>query len=220
MSKFARALSGKEFDFLSQEDDVLLLDVRDKREFGQMHIPGAIFIGLDGSFAPWVGALIENLQQKIILVTPKGREEEAVKRLARVGYDNSLGYLDGGMETWQTAGKPTERLKTISVQEFIAENKANDSLRILDVRKPDEWETAHLDNAQHFPLDFINQHMAEINPKEEYHVHCRSGYRSTVASSILLARGYTHLINVHGSFDDIKSSSLSVSGSCPSLQSK
>ncbi len=220
MEKGARSLSVKEFEFLVQEDDVLLLDVRNKVDFVNGFIPGSIFIGLDGSFAPWVGALIPNLKQKIVILAPKGREEETVKRLARVGYDNALGYLDGGFATWKESGKDVDRIETLAVETFIEElNSEEIQNTVLDVRKPDEWDTAHLSMAQHFPLDYINDHMAEVNANRSYHLHCRSGYRSTVASSILKARGFKNIVNVHGAFDEIKASGLAVEGSCPSLLS-
>ncbi len=214
MEQGANPLSIKEFDFLADTDDVLILDVRAKQDFVKSHVPGSIFIGLDGSFAPWVGALVSDLSQKIILVAPLGREEEAVKRLARVGYDNALGYLNGGFEAWISEGQAVASIETISVEEFVG---ADSSRTILDVRKPDEWETAHIEEAVHFPLDFINKHMSEVSRQEKYVLHCRSGYRSTIAASILKARGYDDLVNVHGSFDVIKFSDKEVVGTCDSL---
>jgi len=208
-------LSLKEFELLSDEEDILTLDVRDKEEFVKAFVPGSIFIGLDGSFAPWVGALVPDLKQKIILITPEGKEEETVKRLARVGYDNCLGYLEGGFEVWKSSNNATDNMKTLSISDFVNADKGDTT--ILDVRKPGEWETTHLENAQHFALDYINDQMSEVSPKKTYYIHCRSGYRSTVAASILISRGYRNLINVHGSFDDIKASNLSLEGTCPSL---
>lgn len=217
MSRGARSLSVKEFEMLADQDDIMILDVRDKHDFVANHIPGAIFIGIDGSFAPWVGALITDLDQKMVLVAPEGREEEVVKRLARVGYDHALGYLSGGMDAWKAEGKPIVGIPSIDVATFVS--LANDEeLNVLDVRKPGEWEASHLANAQHFSLDYINNQMAEINPDKRYHVHCRSGYRSTVASSILKARGFHKIVDVIGAFDDIKDSGLAMEGSCPSLQ--
>ena len=218
LAQGGRALSVKEFEVLAEEEDVLLLDVRLKEDFVKGFIPGSIFIGLEGSFAPWVGALIPDLMQKIIIVAPVGREVETVKRLARVGFDNSLGYLEGGYEAWKSAGKDIDSIETISVERFVQEmqeGKINNT--ILDVRKPGERGTAHLEKAQHFSLDFINDHMSEISPDQSYHLHCQSGNRSTIAASILKARGYTKLINIHGPFDVIKYSDQDVVGSCPSL---
>ncbi len=219
MEQGARELSVKEFEVLAEAEDILLLDVRLKEDFVKGFIPGSIFIGLEGSFAPWVGALIPDLRQKIIIVAPKGREVETVKRLARVGFDNSLGYLKDGFEAWENAGKDVDHIDTIQVEEFVTILKeGKQSINILDVRKPGEWATAHLEDAQHFPLDFLNDHMAEINTEKAYHLHCMSGNRSTIASSILKSRGYTKLVDVIGQFDVIKYSDLDVVGSCPSLK--
>ncbi|MFZ1676489.1 MAG: rhodanese-like domain-containing protein, partial [Saprospiraceae bacterium] len=202
---------------LGEEDDVLKLDVRHQKDFVHGHIPGSIFIGLNGSFAPWVGAMIPDINQKIILITPDGLEEETVMRLARVGYDHALGYLKGGINSWRDAGKSVAEIKSIDVGEFKNQYENDPDISILDVRKPDEWEKSHISTAQHFPLDFINEHMSEILPGNTYYLHCRSGYRSTVASSILKARGYHNLVDVIGSFDDIKASVFPIEGNCESL---
>ena len=218
MERGARGLSVTEFEVLAEERDVLMLDVRDKETFVKGHIPNSIYISLDGSFAPWVGALITDLEQKIILITPEGREEEAVKRLARVGYDHAIGYLEGGFDAWKKAGKEVDTIETISVEEFIDTYKNDSSINVVDVRKPGEWTSTHISTGQHFALDYINENMAEINPDKKYYVHCQSGNRSTIACSILQARGYRNLINVHGKFDDIKESGIPVEGTCPSLK--
>lgn len=218
MADGSRALSIEEFEVLSEEDDVIMLDVRHQRDFVKGFVPGSIFIGLDGSFAPWVGALIPDIKQKLVLITPEGREEETVMRLARVGYDHALGYLKGGFNAWKAAGKPVNDIKAIDVPSFKATYEKDPSINVLDVRKPDEWEKTHLATATHFPLDFINDHMAEINPSTTYYLHCRSGYRSTVAASILKARGYHHLITVLGLFDDMKAQKMTMEGNCATLR--
>lgn len=212
----SRALSIEEFETLAEEDDVLMLDVRHQRDFVKGYIPGSIFIGLDGSFAPWVGALIPDITQKIILITPQGREEETVTRLARVGYDHALGYLKGGFENWKASGKPIHTIESIDVPTFNQRLKEDSSINILDVRKPDEYDKTHVTTAHSFPLDFINQHMAELHPSHTYYIQCRSGYRSTIASSILKARGYHKLVDVIGMFDDIKAT-MPVEGNCETL---
>ena len=217
MKKGSQQLTLSQFETLMEMDDILILDVRSKEDFVKGHVPGSIFISLDGDFAPWVGALIPDLNQKIILVTPKDREEEAVMRLARVGYDNALGHLEGGYEEWHREGKESDVIHTISTEEFIKLVKANEDRTILDVRRPGEWEAAHIDGAEHFPLDYINANMSRLVRDKAYFLHCQSGNRSTITSSILAARGYRNLINVHGKFDDIKFSGLPVSGSCDSL---
>jgi len=213
-----KALSIEEFETLLEQEDILLLDVRSREEFVKSFIPGSIFIGLDGSFAPWVGALVEDLNQKIVFIAPEGREEETVRRLARVGYDNTLGYLEGGFETWKNLGKDVDKIPTIKSAEFFEKYKEAGSLPVIDVRKPSEYESKHIAEAVLYPLDYIN--MATnvfLDPALSYHVHCRSGYRSTVAISILKRRGYDKLINVQDSFDTIAESGLAIEGSCPSL---
>lgn len=218
MAQGSKPLSVAEFEMLGERDDVLILDVRHQKEFVKGHIPGSIFIGLDGSFAPWVGALVPDIKQKIILVAPDGREEEAVMRLARVGYDYALGFLNGGINAWKEAGKPVETIEAIDVETFKKKQKENPEIEILDVRRPTEWKISHITTARHFPLDFINDHMSEINPSHTYYVHCRSGYRSTIASSILKARGYNHLVDVIGSFEDMISEEMPMGGNMAELK--
>ena len=201
MKRGAVALSPRAFEAAANEQDALILDVRDKKEFIKGFIPNSIFIGIDGSFAPWVGALVPDLRQVILIVAPEGREEETVKRLARVGYDNAIGYLDGGFENWQSENREVDSIETITTNEFT--NQYSKDLNVLDVRKPGEWEAEHIETAQHFPLDFINNHLSEIDKNKHYFVHCRSGYRSTVTVSILKARGFDKFTNIHGMFDEM-----------------
>jgi glyoxylase-like metal-dependent hydrolase (beta-lactamase superfamily II)/rhodanese-related sulfurtransferase len=219
MKKGLKPLSVEEFDTLAKADDTIILDVRAKDDFGKSFIPGSIFIGLDGSFAPWVGALVENLNQKILLVTPAGREAEAVRRLARVGYDNAIGFIDGGVDAWSDAGKVIHSITTISAEDFQNIQGDKDSLNIIDVRKPGEYESTHLKNAISYPLDFINSEKDTLDKDLTLHLHCRSGYRSTVASSILKSRGYNNIVNVLASFEDLKKCNVNLEGSCPSLVS-
>jgi rhodanese-related sulfurtransferase len=157
-----------------------------------------------------VGALVPDLKQELLIVAPAGREKETVMRLARVGYDNALGYLDGGFEAWKKAGMEVEMIDTVDVEELEKRHLANRDLSILDVRKPGEWTAGHVDGAQHFPLDFINHHMSDIDRAKTYYVHCRTGYRSTIAISILKARGFEHVVNVLGTFEDITKSRIPV----------
>ncbi|MFK7807014.1 MAG: rhodanese-like domain-containing protein [Saprospiraceae bacterium] len=221
MERGAKALSPKAFESAANETGALILDVRDKTEFVKGFIPNSIFIGLDGSFAPWVGALIADLMQPILLVAPVGKEAETVKRLARVGYDNTIGYLEDGFESWLKAGKETDDIKTIDVEAFAKTYNDNNNINILDVRKPGEWSGMHIDGSQNFPLDFISKNMAEVSKDKEYHMHCRSGYRSTVAASILKSRGFDKIINVHGAFTDIESSAIPTTDFvCPSTLKK
>ncbi|MEX2380339.1 MAG: rhodanese-like domain-containing protein, partial [Vicingaceae bacterium] len=178
------------------------LDVRHEHDFAKGHIPKSIFIGLDGDFAPWVGALIADVEQPILLVTPKGREEEAVTRLSRVGFDNTLGYLKGSFEAWKEAQKEYDDLSTVSPQQFAEKMKAN--IKIIDVRKPSEYQAERIENAENIPLDFLNERLAELPKDDTFYVHCAGGYRSVIASSILKARGMHNMINVEEGFDVLK----------------
>ena len=221
MKKGTKALSPRAFEAAANETDALILDVRSKTEFVKGFIPNSIFIGLDGSFAPWVGALIADLNQPILIVAPTRRNKETVKRLARVGYDNSIGYLKGGFAAWKKAGKEIDTIDTIGLDKFENIYTTDKSIKILDVRKPSEWEGAHIEASQNFALDFINKHMSEINKDTMYYMHCRSGYRSTVAASILKARGFEKLVNVQAKFDDITTSEIPTTAFvCPSTLTK
>ena len=198
MKKGSKALSPAEFESHANESETLVLDVRKPEEFAREHIPNSIFIGIDGQFAPWVGALITDLKQPIILITPAGREEEVVMRLSRVGYDNCSGYLKGGIEAWKKAGKKIESIKSISAEEFAP--KINSGINILDVRKPGEYDNQHIKDVPNKPLDFINEWTTVVDPNVEYHINCAGGYRSMIAASILKARGFDKLVDVAGGF--------------------
>ncbi len=221
MKRGAQALSPRAFEAAANENQALLLDVRDKATFAEGFIPNSIFIGIDGSFAPWVGALVTDLMQPILLIAPVGREEEAVRRLARVGYDNTIGYLEGGFAAWVADGREVDRFETIDLATFEARYQADSKMAILDVRKPGEFAAEHIETAQSFPLDFINEKMNEVSPDQTYHLHCRSGYRSTVAASILKARGFENVIDVIVPFDDISQSEIPTGDFvCPSTKVK
>ena len=195
-------LSVESFEAMANHEGALVLDVRNQSEFTQAHIPNSIFIGIDGSFAGWVGTLIADLKQPIILVTPEGREEETVTRLARVGYDNTLGYLQGGFDSWVKAGKEVESIESIPVNEFERRWDV-EKTHVLDVRKPSEFEAEHLDKAFNRPLDFINEYMDEFDKDQTYYVHCAGGYRSVIYASILKSRGLHNLVDVQGGFKAI-----------------
>lgn len=183
----------------------LMLDVRHQSDFVKGHIPGSIFIGLDGGFAPWVGALIPDIEQEIVLIAPEGREEEAVTRLSRIGYDNSAGILAGGFEAWQKAGKEIDTIETIAVTDF--EKKHNtENTTILDVRKEGEFVSEHLVGAENVPLDTINDNMDQLDSNKKYYIHCAGGYRSVIFESILKSRGIHNFVDVLGGFGAIKSS--------------
>jgi hydroxyacylglutathione hydrolase len=217
MARGAQALSPDEFETVANDTGALLLDVRDKEEFVQGFVPNAIFIGLDGQFAPWVGALIPDLRQAILIIAPEGQEEETVMRLARVGYDNAVGYLKGGFKAWKAAGKEVDHIPSIDLPTFAKKVTSGESIKILDVRKPGEFIGEHVDKAVNLPLDFLNLQMEEISKDQEYYLHCRSGYRSTVAASILKSRGFDKLVNVLGAFENFAEAGLHITDYvCPS----
>ncbi len=215
MKRGGKSLTPRAFETAANETNAIILDVRSKEEFAKGFIPNSIFIGLDGSFAPWVGALIPDLMQPILIVAPKGKNKEAVKRLARVGYDNAIGYLKGGFDSWKKEKREIDKIETINVKKFVKEYSKK--LNIVDVRKPTEFITGQVEKALNLPLGDISGNMSEISKKKKYYVHCRSGYRSTIATSILKARGYDKLINIQGKFDDISASKIPTSDFvCPS----
>jgi glyoxylase-like metal-dependent hydrolase (beta-lactamase superfamily II)/rhodanese-related sulfurtransferase len=206
MERGQHALSPAAFEAAANETNALILDTRDAQSFAKGFVPNSINIGIDGSFAPWVGSMIPDIKQEILLVTEPGRETEVITRLARVGYDFTIGYLEGGIESWKKAGKETDTIQSISADTLAAKQKVNPSIAIVDVRKASEYGSEHILNAQNAPLDFINESMATIDKDKTYFVHCAGGYRSMIFISILKARGFEHLIDVKGGFKEIKES--------------
>lgn len=206
MARGKKALSVTEFEVVANETHALIIDTRAAQKFAKAFIPNSINIGINGSFAVWVGTLVPDIKQEILLITEPGREDEVITRLARVGYDNAIGYLDGGIDAWINAGKETESIPTVSVAEFAAAEVANPDINILDVRKKSEYDSEHIVNAINAPLDYINNSMTAVDKNKTYYVHCAGGYRSMVFASILKARGYNNLIDVDGGFASIKSS--------------
>ena len=210
------ALSAEAFEVAANETGAVVLDVRHQNDFTKGHIPRSIFIGLDGGFAPWVGALIADVKQPILLVTPEGREEEAVTRLSRVGFDNTLGYLKGGFEAWQAAKKEVDTITSVEATE-LKDVLKNKSVAVFDVRKETEYISEHIPTAQNTPLSFLNNHLAEFPAKETFFVHCAGGYRSMIAISILKSRGIHNLVDVAGGFKAIKEAHIEVTDYvCPS----
>jgi glyoxylase-like metal-dependent hydrolase (beta-lactamase superfamily II)/rhodanese-related sulfurtransferase len=199
------ALSPEAFETAANETSALVLDTRDPQSFAKGFIPNSINIGIDGSFAPWVGAMIPDIRQELLIVAEKGREKEVITRLARVGYDYTIGFLEGGFEAWQAAGKETDRIESIDANE-LARRMKEGNIQILDVRKDSEYNSEHIAGAENTPLDFVNDAMASIDKDKTYYVHCAAGYRSMIFNSILRARGYDQLIDVKGGFKSIKDS--------------
>lgn len=192
------ALDPETFEAIANHEGALVLDTRSELDFVAGHVPNSIFIGIDGSFAPWVGAMIPDLEQAIIFIAPEGREEEVVTRLSRVGYDNTLGYLEGGIIAWTNANKEVETIAQVNA--VTTAELAEQGAKILDVRKASEFEAEHVKGARNLPLDFINENFTELDPNETWYVHCAGGYRSVIFQSILKARGYHNLIDVAGGF--------------------
>ncbi len=200
MTKGNQPLSANAFEIAWEENNALIIDARKKEDFVQGFIPGSIFIGIDDSFAPWVGTLVPDLKQPILLVIEPGREEEAITRLARVGYDNTIGYLSGGLVAWREAGYEIDTLECINAEAFATRFTQNPDLHVLDVRRHSEYETEHLVGAENFPLDFVNKNITAIDPEKDYYIHCAGGYRSVIMCSILKSRGYHRLTNILGGF--------------------
>ena len=202
LAKGKTALSVDEFETAAEETGALILDTRNAAEFHKGFIPQSINIGLKGDFAPWVGSMIVDVQQPILLVCDDCTEEETITRLSRVGFDNVLGYLKGGFESWKNSGKEIDTFHRISPEEFA--EKFNENSKVIDVRKEGEYAAEHVKDAYSKPLAYINDWVGNINPDEHFFLHCAGGYRSMIAASILQARGYRNFTEVEGGFNGIK----------------
>jgi glyoxylase-like metal-dependent hydrolase (beta-lactamase superfamily II)/rhodanese-related sulfurtransferase len=203
-----------EFEEKANETGAIILDVRHQNDFVLGHIPRSIFIGIDGGFAPWVGALIGDVKQPILLVTPEGRESEVITRLSRVGFDNTIGFLKGSYNAWEKEGKETDTLRSITAEEFASEMG---NTKVFDVRKVGEFQSTHVTNATHTPLSKINDYLDNYKAEETSYIHCAGGYRSVIAASILKSRGIHNITEVKGGFGAIKKTNVSISDYvCPS----
>ncbi|WP_459211788.1 MBL fold metallo-hydrolase [Aquimarina rhabdastrellae] len=203
-----RALGVEELEVVVNETGAMILDVRHQQVFAKGHIPRSIFIGIDGGFAPWAGALIKDVQQSIILIADEGREEETITRLSRVGFDNTIGYLKGGFDAWKAAGKEVDSLISIPATEF--KEKLADAIPVYDVRKEGEYLKSHIEGAHLTPLDFLNSHLQEFPEDKTFYIHCAGGYRSMIAASILKSRGIHNLVEIAGGFKAIKEAGIKV----------
>ena len=204
-----QALSPEAFEAKANNTGALILDTRSAEQFAKGFVPNSINIGIDGSFAPWVGALIPDLKQNLLIVTEPGREEEVVTRLARVGYDFTIGYLNGGFDVWKESGKEIDTITSLPADEFANKYKAG-KIKVIDVRKPDEFEKGHIKDAENLPLDYINDLMGEFSKDETMYVHCAGGYRSMVAASILKSRGFDDVVNIEGGFGAVSKTDVPV----------
>ena len=202
-----KALTAEEFEVVAESTGALILDTRANGDFAKGFIPQSINIGLSGDFAPWVGAMIADVKQPILLITELGKEEEAVTRLARVGFDHQIGHLKGGFQTWLDSGKEVDTVNRITAEQFASEVKIGESV-VVDIRKESEYAAEHVEEAYSKPLAYINEWIKDINPEEPFYMHCAGGYRSMIAASILQARGYRNFKEVEGGFSAIKNTPL------------
>ncbi len=215
-NKGIRPLSVQDIDDLRLNSSVLILDTRPAQIFKNAFIPGAINIGIDGNFAPWVGTLIPNINQSIVIIADPKRIKEVITRLARVGYDNVVGHLEGGFKNWTLAQKPVDSVTSIDAHQ-LQQKMLDASLSILDVRKTNEFLSGHILGAKNIPLYYINDQYAELDPKETYYIHCAGGYRSMIMASLLKSKGFIKLVDIQGGFKAIATSSIPTSEYlCPS----
>ena len=206
MMRSMRPLSPREFEVAASETGAVMLDTRNPEVYAEGFVPNSINIGLNGQFAPWVGALIPDVKQQLLLITEPGMEEESIKRLARVGYDFVIGFLDGGINAWKEAGFETDTVGRITAEEL--EDQFNAETVLIDVRKPGEFAAEHVDGAKSIPLDFMNNYLSEFPKDKHIILHCAGGYRSMIAASILKARGWDNLVDVIGGFGAIAKTSI------------
>ena len=207
ISKGNSPLSPSDFENIANESRAIILDVRHEKEFIQGHIPQSIFIGIDGSFAPWVGAVIKDVNQPILIVAEEDRINEVITRLSRVGFDNTLGYLRGGIKAWEKENREIDTVQSVPTSQFEIDYKTNNN-PIFDVRKKGEWDTSHIKDAHHVCLSMFNEELAQFQKEKNFYVHCAGGYRSVIASSILKKRGYHNVINIAEGYDAIQHSSI------------
>ncbi len=200
-------LTPEQFELLANETGALVIDTREAQLFAKGFVPNSINIGIDGSFAPWAGTLIPGVDHPLLLITEAGREEEVVTRLARVGYDRTLGFLKGGLDEWKNAGKDIDQIESISAAEYERRTKSAQTT-LFDVRKPGEFEAEHLVRAQNIPLEYLNEHLAEIPKIGHVYIHCAAGYRSMIAASILKSRGWDNVIDIAGGFKALAETKL------------
>lgn len=210
LSRGLNPLDPESFEILANEARALILDVRHQDEFVKGHVPQSIFIGLDGGFAPWVGALIGDVNQPLMIITPEGREEETITRLSRVGFDQTLGYLKGGIEAWKSSGKEYDMISGVNAKDLEKLVK-QEKVPVFDVRKENEYLSGHISSAQNTPLDFLNDYLDRFPKKNPFFIHCAGGYRSVIAASILKKRGIHNLIDVQGGFKKIKETEIELS---------
>lgn len=216
LARGSRALAPNEFEQIANENGVLILDVRHQNDFVLGHIPQSIFIGIDGSFAPWVGALIADVKQPLLLVAPEGREKETITRLSRVGFDHTLGFLKGGFSAWKMSGREYDSIHGVKAEE-LEEAIMKERAVVFDVRKEGEFLSQHIKGATHAPLSALNDYLTHLPESDPFYLHCAGGYRSVIAASLLKKRGVHNLVDVKGGFKAIKETAIPLSDFvCPS----
>jgi len=214
IKKSLTPLEPADFEALANASEAVVLDVRHENDYVKSHIPNSIFIGIQGNFAPWVGALIMDVKQPLLIITPEGREQETITRLSRVGFDHVLGYLNGGIAAWENAGFETDVMESVSPEQFASDYAENTI--VVDARKPGEFEAEHVEEAINLPLDTINNHIKEV-PEKSFYLHCAGGYRSVIMGSILKSRGIHNFINVEKGISGIRNTSVGMTHFvCPS----
>ena len=214
MERSLKALTPSEFEAMANQTEAVVLDVRFEDDFVKGHVPNSIFIGIQGNFAPWVGALIRDVKQPLLLVTPEGKEEETVTRLSRVGFDGVLGYLKGGFESWKASGLEVATIESISPQQFASERE--DKSIVVDARKPGEFSAERVENSVNIPLDDVNERFDEV-PSKPFYLHCAGGYRSVIMASILKSRGIHDFINIEKGINGIRETNVPLTKFvCPS----
>ena len=207
MERARKPLTAEEFELVANETQALVLDSRDAEDFLKGFIPNSVNIGLEGGFAQWVREMIPDVKQEILLITYEGKEEEALTRLSRVGYDHTIGYLKGGFKTWKEAGKEVDEVQRITPEAF-EKNLKTEKMKVIDFRKKSEYDSEHVVDSINIPLNQINQSLAQISKEEPFMIHCAGGYRSTIAASILKQRGWNNIVDVRGGLDAIKNTGV------------
>lgn len=207
-----KGLTPEVFEAFANESGAVIIDVRHQSDFVKGHIPQSIFIGLDGGFAPWVGALVGDVNQPLLIISPEGREEETITRLSRVGFDNTLGYLEGGFVAWKKANKECDVIKSVNAEELELLVKDHDT-PVFDVRKESEYFSGHITSAINTPLDFLNDHLNQFPEEDTFYIHCAGGYRSIIAASILKKRGVHNLVDIQGGFKAIRNTDMEITES-------
>jgi rhodanese-related sulfurtransferase len=202
-----RPLTPEQLEWAVESQGALVIDTRSPQTFKDAFVPRSINIGIQGDFAPWVGSMIPDVKQPLVLIMDAGTEDEVVTRLARVGYDNVLGRLEGGIDAWRRSGRETDAIESIRAEEF-ARRFAASRLHVVDVRRDGEFAAEHVEGARHAPLQAMPRQLAAFAAEEPNYVHCASGYRSMIAASLLKARGYHNVVEVAGGFNAIKKTSV------------